>query len=488
MKNDAENLENVKSSRRDFIKKAGTVGAGLLVVPYLKPSGVFAYDLQRTSSYLATVAVTNTTNTPADSYTYDDSTGGVKQKVQYLLGLLDQNDSNKVSALFSKGKKVVIKINLTGGSGSVGSSMLQGVPITEAQWTHPAVIRAVAQFILDAGVNAGDITIVDSLGSTDAFTNSAFQDYASIQTALGCNLVDISKGTFVDVSTGSGYFNYATLNMNQILTTADVYVSIPKLKQHAEAGFTCSLKNQVGTVPQSKYVTQSIQYRRQMLHSPTNGSSATYLPRSVCDLNAARPVHLAVVDGIRNARGGEGTWNSTFVPFRNHVLLAGLDPVATDSVGARLMGLDPEATKLPLPAKTSYGDTECDNYMNLLNTKGVGTNQSSQIQVLGDGATMLTSVSRDPRAKQPTGFQLCPNYPNPFNPSTMIVFYAPRSESVTLKVYDITGREVEALIAGVVPAGEHRLQWSAVGLPSGVYLCRLEAKGYSQTIKMLYQK
>jgi uncharacterized protein (DUF362 family) len=488
MSKEAGNFEEMKSSRRDFIRKAGTIGASMLVVPYLKPSGILAYDLRKNSSYLATVAVTNTTNTPADSYTYDDSNGGVKQKVKYLLDLLDQNDSNKVSALFSQGKKVVIKINLTGGSGSVGSSMLQGVPITEAQWTNPAVIQAVAQFIIDAGVNASDITIVDSLGSADAFTKPAFQDYANLQTALGCNLVDLSKGTFVDVATGSGYFNYSTLNMNQILTTADVYVSIPKLKQHAEAGFTCSLKNQVGTVPQSKYVTQSITYRRQMLHSPTNGSSAVFLPRSVCDLNAARPVHLAVVDGIRNAKGGEGTWNPTFVPFRNHVLLAGLDPVATDSIGAKLMGLDPEATKLPLPAKTTYGDTECDNYMNLLNTKGVGTNQLSQIQIVGDGSSLLTSVSQNPRAQQPAGFQLCSNYPNPFNPSTMIVFFAPSSEFVTLKVYDMTGREIETLITGVVPSGEHRLQWSATGLPSGVYLCRLEARGFAQTIKMIYQK
>jgi len=488
MSKDAGNLEDVKSSRRDFIKIAGTIGAGLLVVPYLKPSGVLAYDLRKNSSYLATVAVTNTTNTPADSYTYDDSNGGVKQKVKYLLDLLDQNESNGVSALFSKGKKVVIKINLTGGSGSVGSSMLQGVPITEAQWTNPAVIQAVAQFIIDAGVNASDITIVDSLGSADAFTKSAFSGYAAVQSALGCNLVDISKGTFVDISTGTGYFNFSSLTMNQVLRDTDVYVSIPKLKQHAEAGFTCSLKNQVGTVPQPLYETSKTTYRRQALHNPSDTSSASYLPRSICDLNAARPVHLAVVDGIRNAKGGEGTWNPTFAPYRSHVMLAGLDPVATDSIGAKLMGLDPEATKLPLPAKTTYGDTECDNYMNLLNTKGIGTNQLSQIQIVGDGSSLFTSVSQNPRAQQPTGFQLCSNYPNPFNPSTMIVFYAPSSEFVTLKVYDITGREIETLITGVVPSGEHRLQWSATGLPSGVYLCRMEARGFAQSIKMIYQK
>jgi flagellar hook assembly protein FlgD len=70
----------------------------------------------------------------------------------------------------------------------------------------------------------------------------------------------------------------------------------------------------------------------------------------------------------------------------------------------------------------------------------------------------------------------------------MIVFYMPRNENVTLKVYDITGRAVETLIQGEVPAGEHRLQWSAQGLASGVYLCRMETKDFSNTIKMIYQK
>ena len=76
MQKDREHLDDLNPSRRDFIKKAGAVGAGLLVVPYLKPSGVFAYNLKRTDSFLATVSLTNTTSTPADSYTYDDSNGG----------------------------------------------------------------------------------------------------------------------------------------------------------------------------------------------------------------------------------------------------------------------------------------------------------------------------------------------------------------------------------------------------------------------------
>lgn len=473
----------MNSSRRDFIKKAYAAVTGLFVVPYLRPSGVFAYSHQDEPAYSATVAVTNTLSTPADGYLYDDASGGVKQKVQYLCEQL-----GGISDLFSNGKKVVIKINLTGGSGNATNAKLNGVPITEAMWSHPAVVQAVTELIIDAGVNAGDIIIAESLGSYDSFDNPVFQGYMDIKNQYGCDLMDISKGSFVEVSTGSGYFNYPSFTMNQVLQDADVYVSIPKLKQHAEAGFTGAVKNQVGSVPQPQYETELIHYRRQKIHNPTNDSSAVYLPGSICDLHAARPVHFAVVDGIKNARGGEGVWNPNFVLFESHVLLAGKDPVATDSIGATLMGLDCEAEKLQLPGDNGYGDTQCDNHLDRLNTKGVGTNQLSEIELVGDGKDLITAVKEIPDLQKPEKIKLCANYPNPFSRSTMIVFYLPHKEFVTLKVYDISGRELETLIEGEVPRGEHRLQWSARGLAGGVYLGRLEAGGYSETIRMVYHK
>ena len=490
-------------SRRKFIKHVGTAAAGLFVAPYLKPSGVFAYNHMQGSSFLATVALCNTAGTPADTYVYDDAGGGVRQKVKYLLDLLDQNQSGAVLALFSKGKKVAIKINLTGGSGSASSSKLSGYTITEAMWTHPAVLQAVGQYILDAGVNPSDLYIVDSFwdttwrntGSTAPFGSSDVFGYRAVQQALGCNVVDLNDTTPANIAavpTGSNHFNFASLTMNKILQAVDVYVSIPKLKHHSAAGLTSALKNQVGTVPQSLYTITNDNGRRGALHHPTNGAAEwTYLPESICDLNAARPVHLAVLDGIKNSTGGEGAWCPNFAPCSKHALIAGIDPVATDSIGAKLMGLDPEAASLPLPAPMTDGTATSsitDNYLYLLNGKGVGTNQLSQIRLIGDGTSLVTSVSPYVRTQQPSAFQLCSNFPNPFNPSTMIVFSVPRSEYVTLKVYEITGREVETLIDGEVPAGEHRLQWSAEGLASGVYLCRMTSKDFSQSIKMIYQR
>ncbi len=497
------------SSRRIFLKKLGATAAGLLIVPYLKPSGVYAYTHTEGSSFLATVGICNTANTPADTYVYDDAGGGVKQKVKYILDLLDQNQSGGVSSLFSNGKKVAIKINMTGGSGNAvnfkpnKNAKFPGYTITEAMWTHPAVLQAVGQFVLDAGVNPSDLYIVDSFwdatwqspGSTAPFGSNDSFGYKAVQTALGCNVVDLNDTTAANIttiSTGSKYFNFPSFTMNKILQTVNVYISIPKLKQHSAAGLTCSLKNQIGTVPQTLYEITNDNGRRGALHHPTSTASEwNYLPETICDLNAARPVHLAVIDGIKNSTGGEGSWCSNFAPCSKHALIAGLDPVASDSIGAKIMGLDPEAQSLPLPAPITDGSatsSTTDSYLYLLNAKGVGTNQVSEIQLVGDGAGLITSVKQNPNPVQPSEFQLCSNFPNPFNPSTMIVFYMPRNEYVTLKVYDITGRVVDTLVEGEVPTGEHRLQWSAKGLASGVYICRMQAENYSEAIKMVYQK
>jgi hypothetical protein len=280
--------------------------------------------------------------------------------------------------------------------------------------------------------------------------------------------------------------------MNKVLQAVDVYVSIPKLKHHSAAGLTCALKNQVGTVPKSLYTIVNDNGRRGALHHPTSTAAEwNYLPKSICDLNAARPVHLAVVDGINNSTGGEGAWCTNFTPCSKHALFAGLDPVATDSIGAKIMGLDPGAASFPLPAPLTDGtatSSKTDNHLYLLNGKGVGTNQLSEIQLVGDGTGLVTSVSHNIKSSLPSEFQLCSNFPNPFNPSTMIVFFLPRNERVTLRVYDIAGRLIETLVQGDVPAGEHRLHWSAQGLASGVYLCRMETNDFSNTIRMIYQK
>jgi hypothetical protein len=119
-------------------------------------------------------------------------------------------------------------------------------------------------------------------------------------------------------------------------------------------------------------------------------------------------VHLAVIDGIKNARGGEGVWNPTFRLAEDHVLLAGKEPVAVDSIADYLMGHNPELATIALPP-----GGQCDNYLDLLHQKGIGTNQMAEIQAVGDGAGLLTSVISPREPAAPVGYDLCQNYPTP---------------------------------------------------------------------------
>jgi uncharacterized protein (DUF362 family) len=469
-KNNIDDISKNRFSRRKFLRTLGTTTAGLVIAPYLKSANVFAYGHESGSGFLAQVAITQADN-------YDRSL--IKQKVQHLFESL-----GGISDTVKTGNKVGIKINLTGGSGNANHVRHKGVDIREDMWTHPEVLRAVGELIIDSGINGNDIYIVESLWDAASYNNFGYSD---VQKSLGAQMVNLNNkepfADFKDKAVGSNKFFYSSFKLNQILSDVDVYVSIPKMKQHYEAGVTHSLKNQIGIAPIQYYMQTAADGMRSKLHFE-GGDIGTHLPRSVCDLNLARPVHLAVIDGVKNAVGGEGVWNSTFRPAENHVLLAGKNPVATDSVASYLMGIDPEAKKIQLPD----GVRQCDNYLELLHQKGIGTNQMKEIEIVGDGAGLVTSVRPAYEVIIPTGIQLFHNFPNPFNPSTTIIFYLPKTQYVTVRLYSITGQEIETLVEGEVPEGQHELHWTARNISSGVYICKLQAGAFVDTKKMIYQK
>jgi len=88
----------------------------------------------------------------------------------------------------------------------------------------------------------------------------------------------------------------------------------------------------------------------------------------------------------------------------------------------------------------------------------------------------------------PEGYALHQNYPNPFNPVTNIEFSLPISGFVSLKVYDLLGREVMTLVNEEKTAGAYRASFDASSLPSGTYLYTLRAGAYQETKKMVLVK
>ncbi|HEY3294983.1 MAG TPA: T9SS type A sorting domain-containing protein [bacterium] len=87
-----------------------------------------------------------------------------------------------------------------------------------------------------------------------------------------------------------------------------------------------------------------------------------------------------------------------------------------------------------------------------------------------------------------TDYALNQNYPNPFNPSTSISFDLKEEGFTTLRVYNMVGQEVATLVNSSLPQGRHTVNFDAASLPSGLYVYRVEANGYSAVRKMLLLK
>lgn len=85
-------------------------------------------------------------------------------------------------------------------------------------------------------------------------------------------------------------------------------------------------------------------------------------------------------------------------------------------------------------------------------------------------------------------FTLEQNYPNPFNPSTRVNYRAVTKQHVTLKVYDVLGREIETLVDEVKQQGTYKVEWNASNLPSGIYVCRLVTPSSIAVKKLLLLK
>jgi mono/diheme cytochrome c family protein len=119
-----------------------------------------------------------------------------------------------------------------------------------------------------------------------------------------------------------------------------------------------------------------------------------------------------------------------------------------------------------------------------------GTLSVQQIQLIrtwiNEGATETPTSLEEP--ERPMAMRLDQNFPNPFNPNTVVGFRLSVVGHTRLTVFDMTGREVAVLIDRMMPAGEHSVTFEATGLPSGIYMYVLESGGQRVSRKLLLMK
>lgn len=303
-----------------------------------------------------------------------------------------------------RGKTVAIKLNMTGPA----NDKLNSMPNEMTHWVHPEVIGSLVSLLGKAG--AKRIRLLESapVGITplEEFMISAGwkpSDFASAASSVefeNTNYLGSGK-TYARFMVPGGGLMYPGFDLNHSYSDADVYVSLAKLKEHRTAGVTLSMKNWFGITPSTIYGQNTpadepnivpVGYRGQM-HSghgvppksapqPVNQSRdpGFRVPGITADLVAARPIHLAVIDGIHTIAGGElPNQNANFIykPVRPGVLIAGMNCVATDAVAMATMGFDPMSDRGTAPFET------CDSTLRMAEHLGVGTRDLKRIEVVG---------------------------------------------------------------------------------------------------------
>ena len=307
-------------------------------------------------------------------------------------------------------KTVTIKLNLTG-----TIQECCGLPAHRTYHTHPNVAAALCAALYDAG--AKNIALAECFyfrEPPEKVLAAAGWDVAAIQSAGGQRVTfenTRNRGNWPSYSRLKvpwGGFLFPAFDVNQRYEKTDVFVSLAKLKDHGSAGITAAAKNLFGVPPQALYGgdapnEDSLSARGAIFHNGEKrvpeGVPAEVerklpegepvwkfrVPRITADVLGARPVDLAVIDGIETVIGGEGPWMKDLKPTQPQLLLAGRNAVCTDTVCAAVMGYDALAQHMEFPFQG-------ENHLRLLASMGVGTNDLKRIEVLG----LLVEKARHP--------------------------------------------------------------------------------------------
>jgi uncharacterized protein (DUF362 family) len=303
-----------------------------------------------------------------------------------------------------RNKTVTVKLNLTGSPGL----RFQGKPLGLTHYTNPKLVAATAHLMSQAG--ARRIRFVESAWATSGPLEEYLLDAGwNVRTLTGAaanvefeNTNALGKGKrYSRFKVPNGGYLYPAYDLNHAFEDTDVFVSMAKLKNHETCGVTLSLKNCFGNSPASIYGDNAgvdepnesptsgrgsvfhagkrapSKSAPQELHPESSREAGYRVPRIVADLVAARPIDLAIIDGIESVSGGEGPWIKGLKIVKPGVLVAGTNPVNTDAVATAVMGYDPRATRGNGPFRT------CDNTLLLAEQHGIGSTDLKRIEVVG---------------------------------------------------------------------------------------------------------
>lgn len=326
---------------------------------------------------------------------YDDDVTGKLAEMFDQLGGMPKIVANKT---------VTIKLNLTGSPGL----RFQGKPLGATHYSHPKTVGSMVHLLGKAG--AKRIRLVESCwgtaGPLEEYMLDSGWNVRSIMSAApnvefeNTNALGKYK-KYVRFKVPGQAYVYPAYELNRAFYDTDVFMSMAKLKNHATCGVTLSMKNCFGNTPASIYgddagvdepnekpasgrvntchfgKRQPAKAALPELDPNSSRQPGHRMPRITAELNAARPVDIAFIDGIETVTGGEGPWIKGLKWVRPGVLALGTNAVTTDTVGTAVMGYDPAVERGSAPF------AECDNTLKLAEALGVGSADLKRIEVRG---------------------------------------------------------------------------------------------------------
>ncbi|MEM2393202.1 MAG: DUF362 domain-containing protein [Candidatus Bathyarchaeia archaeon] len=208
--------------------------------------------------------------------------------------------------------------------------------------TDSRVIEGILKFLKENGKD--NIVIGEGSGFADTFHAFKVAGIDKVAERWNAKLIDLNKDIFVEVYPP----NPLSLRRVRVAKTAleSLIISVPKLKVHRLTTVTLGLKNMMGALA-----------HKGRMH---NG----HLSENIADLASVLKPSLTVIDGIIAGEGHETSGN----PVEMNIVIAGVDPVAVDAVGAAVMGVSPQEVK----------------HLVLAEKKGLGTCNLNRIEVVGE--------------------------------------------------------------------------------------------------------
>ncbi len=263
-------------------------------------------------------------------------------------------------------RSIVVKPNYVGVMFRANNEDVRMHKGRHAHNTEPAVCAAAVKLIREANPSA-TIYYGDGLDIQHAHRTKEdifdFMGATSLAKEFDLTLLDCNEGEFVQVPVPDGVM-LRYLWVRREIAEADTYVSLAKLKCHQTAGFTISTKNMFGLLPRAHYGAGNRGFMHQNAHR---------LMRVFVTVNQAFPQSFQVIDGIVGTNHG-----MSGEPKEAGLVMAGTNSIATDAVGMKVMGFDPQADFGTPPFFIA------ENHLLLAERAGLGTTNLDEIEVVGE--------------------------------------------------------------------------------------------------------